>query len=317
METTTVLMNRASRKREARKSTTKQESRESRQLIEHAFAVCRAVGIGKLLVRADLLTDISIVRKYRDKERIVWITDRSTEIEYAGDRVVTVPDLRLSRVSQIKIGLFVAVLREYIGLDESIVCLSGVAGSKRIDTLVITNPRRDFPWIRSEDFGIAGRAVPTNVLETVLQVALGISVGGHEGKPVGTTFVIGDARTLDSHLRQLILNPCEGHSSRVRSVYNPEFIDTLRELAALDGAFIVNRKGVVESAATYLDAPTKHIRIRAGLGARHTSAAAITVGTGAIAVVVSESSGAVSVFRNGRMVLELEKPEPKPGRKRG
>ena len=302
--------------RAKRRLSTKQESRESRALIRQAFELSRAVGINKLLVRADLLTDMNVVRKYRDQEQIVWITDRSSEVgKNGGDDIVTIPDLRLSRISQIKIGLFVAVLREYIGVDESIVCLSGLAGSKRIDTLLITNPRRDFPWLRTEDTGIGGKSVPTNVLESVLQIALDISVSGYEGKPIGTIFVIGDTKSFDSRLRQLILNPCEGHPARVRSVYNPGFVDTLRELAALDGAFIVNKKGVVESAATYLDAPTKSVRIRAGLGARHTSAAAITVGTDAMAVVVSESTGTVSVFRNGRIVLELEKPELMPGRK--
>ena len=97
--------------REGRKIAT-QESRESREPIEKAFELCRSVGINKLLVRADFLSDISIVRKYREDERIVWVTDRTSEIGHdRRGKVVAVPDLRLSRLSQIKIGLFVAMLR--------------------------------------------------------------------------------------------------------------------------------------------------------------------------------------------------------------
>jgi DNA integrity scanning protein DisA with diadenylate cyclase activity len=50
--------------------------------------------------------------------------------------------------------------------------------------------------------------------------------------------------------------------------------------------------------------------LREGLGARHASAAAITAATPAVAVVVSESSGDVTVFHRGQAILELEKPEP-------
>ena len=42
-----------------------------------------------------------------------------------------------------------------------------------------------------------------------------------------------------------------------------------------------------------------------GLGSRHMAAAGMTHETEAIAVVVSQTSGAVRVFRHGRAVLEL------------
>jgi DNA integrity scanning protein DisA with diadenylate cyclase activity len=63
----------------------------------------------------------------------------------------------------------------------------------------------------------------------------------------------------------------------------------------------------VVSAATYLDAPIRNQPRRAGLGGRHAAALAVTVATGAVAVVVSSSSGAISVFQDGRLILELEK----------
>lgn len=295
----------------------KLEKAESRALIEHSFGLARSMSIGKLLVRADLVGDIGVVNRYRERERVVWMTSsRSVErLQRTNDRVILVPDLRLSRISQIKIGLFVAVTRRYVDIEESIICLSGTAGSKRIDTLLIANPRRDIPWLREKDIAGSRSSVPSNVLETVIQIALRVSEGGYEGKPVGAIFVVGETKSLRPHVRQLILNPCRGHPARERSIYNPEFLDTLRELAALDGAFLVNTRGTVESAGAYLDAPTNSVRLRSGLGARHTAAASITVETGAMAVVVSESSGSVSVFEKGEMVLELERPEPKPSRR--
>jgi DNA integrity scanning protein DisA with diadenylate cyclase activity len=74
----------------------------------------------------------------------------------------------------------------------------------------------------------------------------------------------------------------------------------------MDGAFVVNRRGVVDSAGTYLDAPVGRRRLRPGLGARHAAALAITTVTDATAVVISASSRTVSVYDGGETVLELE-----------
>jgi diadenylate cyclase len=81
-------------------------------------------------------------------------------------------------------------------------------------------------------------------------------------------------------------------------------------LAALDGAFVVNRRGVVDSAGTYLNAPVGRGKLSPGLGARHAAALSITAVTDATAVVISASSGTVSIYDGGETVLELERTQP-------
>ncbi len=152
----------------------------------------------------------------------------------------------------------------------------------------------------------AQKTIATRELMRVIEIATRLSREGREGKPIGTIFVIGDREALDPYLRQLVLNPCEGHPQKSRNIHDDAFFETLREFAVLDGAFVVNSRGVVESAGTYLDAPTSSSRIRSGLGARHTAAAALTAKSDAIAVVISESSGTVTVFHEGKAILELE-----------
>jgi DNA integrity scanning protein DisA with diadenylate cyclase activity len=206
-------------------------------------------------------------------------------------------------------GFFLAVLEKSVNLDESVLCLTGVAGSERIDTILIANPRRDFPWLPDGDpKGDVHFAAPREVAR-VIEIALRFAAEGREGRPIGTIFVIGDGDDLAPCVRQLVLNPCEGHANERRNIHNPQFLETLREFAAMDGAFIVSNKGVVESAGTYLDAPGFSHKLAPGLGARHTAAAAITASTPATSVVVSESSGTVTVFHDGQTILELEKPQ--------
>lgn len=45
-----------------------------------------------------------------------------------------------------------------------------------------------------------------------------------------------------------------------------------------------------------------------GLGSRHIAAAGITNVTKAVAVVVSQSTGNVSVFKDGKLFVSIEKP---------
>ena len=102
---------------------------------------------------------------------------------------------RLTRMSQLNIGLLLAVLSEHIALDESILCLSGVAGSKRLDTMLITNPRRDFPWFSNKNVEDAQDSIATRELVRVIDIAMRLSREGREGKPIGTIFVLGELGT--------------------------------------------------------------------------------------------------------------------------
>jgi DNA integrity scanning protein DisA with diadenylate cyclase activity len=78
----------------------------------------------------------------------------------------------------------------------------------------------------------------------------------------------------------------------------------VKELAQLDGAFIVSDEGVVLSATRYLYPSAKDIDLPLGLGSRHMAAASITKSTDAIAVVVSESA-VVRVFDGGELIAEI------------
>ena len=295
-----------------------QEITESEALVFHAFDLARSLGISPLLVQVDEPRDIRVIEAVRQAESVVWLV-RNPKLTLEPRRVdglIRIPDTGLTRFSQLSIAIFRAVLEEIIDLDESVVCLSGIAGSQRLDTLLITNPRRDFPWFRKRDLAATKTVVASREFGRIVEIALRLSSEGREGKPIGTTFVLGDMEELEPHLRQLVLNPCEGHPRKLRSIHNDNFLESIREFAALDGAFVVSTRGVVESAGTYLDAPSKRIKLGPGLGSRHTAAASVTSLTNSVAVVISESSGSVTVFHDGQAILELEKPRPMPKRRK-
>jgi hypothetical protein len=283
---------------------------ESRILVDTALKLARALDVEKLVVRADGLSDIRSVDSLRETERVIWLT-RSRETlpldQRPNDFQIRLPRTALTRMSQLKIGLMLAVMNEYVGLDESVLCLTGVSGSERLDTLLIANPRRDFPWFGRRKDGEVRNVVATRELARIIDIALRLAAEGREGRPIGTIFVLGEIDQLRPYLRQLVLNPCRGHPERKRNIHDLDFFETIREFAALDGAFIVDKKGVVHSAGTYLQPPPKQFKLRSGLGARHAAGLSITTVTEAVATVVSSSSGTITIFHEGEVILELER----------
>jgi len=286
-----------------------EEHQETRELVKSAFNLARSVGIKTLVVQADEISDMRLVETLRDDERIIWVARDQKQIPISDpskDVVLAMPDAILNRLSQLNLALFLAALNRHLGPDERVLGLSGVTGSQRLDTLVIAKPERDYPWLRHHKSEVA----VTRHLARLLEIALRFAHEGREGSSIGAIFVLGDPSILSAHLRQLILNPLQGHPQPARSIHNPDFLETLRELATIDGAFIVNRRGVVDSAGTYLNAPVGQGILSPGLGARHAAALAITIVTDATAVVISASSGTVSVYDGGETVLELARAHP-------
>ncbi len=148
------------------------------------------------------------------------------------------------------------------------------------------------------------REVDTRVLEQTVALAVEIAREGREGRKIGTLFVVGDSDEVLRRSRPMILDPLHGHPDENKYINDPNVRETLKELAQLDGAFVVSDEGVVLSAARYIDALSESLSVPLGLGSRHVAAASVSRQTGAVAVAVSESS-MVRMFDDGEMVSEI------------
>jgi len=142
------------------------------------------------------------------------------------------------------------------------------------------------------------------VLNGVIQLAVEIAREGREGRKIGTLFVISDAKEVLKRSRPLILDPLYGHPDEKKQICDPDMRETVKELAQLDGAFVVSGDGVVISAARYINASSRRIELPLGLGSRHVAAASISRDTRAVAVVVSESA-VVRIFDEGKLISEI------------
>lgn len=148
------------------------------------------------------------------------------------------------------------------------------------------------------------RKINTVVLEHAVALAVEIAREGREGRKIGTLFVVGDSVAVMRNSKPLILDPLHGHPDEAKRIDDPNVRETLKELAQLDGAFVVSNGGVVESAARYIDTTSADLNLPLGLGSRHMAAASISRATDAVAVAVSESS-MVRVFDDGELISEI------------
>jgi len=142
------------------------------------------------------------------------------------------------------------------------------------------------------------------VLETLIELAVEIAREGREGRRIGTLFTLGDEQAVLAKSRSLILDPLSGHPESLRHVTNPNLRGTIKELAQLDGGFVVSHDGVVLSACRYLDSFAAQVDVPLGLGSRHLAVANISAVTKAVGIVVSESS-VVRLFCHGKLVGEI------------
>lgn len=147
-------------------------------------------------------------------------------------------------------------------------------------------------------------ALNPQILESLIVLAVEIAREGREGRKVGTLFVLGDVEQTLQRPKPLILDPLLGHPGDMRHLGDANMRNTIKELAQLDGAFIIDDDGTVLSATRYINASSSGIDLPLGLGSRHMAAASISKETQAVSVVVSESS-VVRIFSNGEIVSEI------------
>jgi len=142
------------------------------------------------------------------------------------------------------------------------------------------------------------------ILESLIELSVEIAREGREGRRIGTLFTLGDEETVLAKSRLLILDPLAGHPQSARHVSDRNLRGTIKELAQLDGAFVVSHDGFVLSACRYLDAVASQLEMPLGLGSRHIAAANMSAVTNAVGIVVSESA-VVRLFCHGKLVGEI------------
>jgi diadenylate cyclase len=202
--------------------------------------------------------------------------------------------------------LLESVGRELLSPGAGVVAVYSGFEAGKIDSISYLSLEEHLGRLTARDLRKLETSVPLETLKIVLDLAVEIGREGREGKPVGTIFVVGDTRRVLLRCHPAGFDPVKGYSRKERDLQDPRVREAIKEIAPLDGAFIVSAEGTVEKSCQLIESGHTNITISKGLGARHWAAAAISKSTQAIAVAVSESTGTVRLFQNGEVVLRVE-----------
>ncbi|MCD6133296.1 MAG: diadenylate cyclase [Deltaproteobacteria bacterium] len=228
------------------------------------------------------------------------------ELKDAGN-VISVPSIKITRVNKVKLALMVALSSGLLKMDEMVVCLLGGMDGQ-VDSLFCIDMGTENEFLFSGKDIKLGPDIKGEVFEKILSVALDLASTGREGRATGTIFMLGDVEKVMGYSRQMIFNPFKGYAEDERNILMNDLSDTLKEYSLLDGAIVIDGEGVIVSAGAYLAPPVSVGDLPKGLGSRHMAAASMTASTNAMAIVVSASTGDVSVFKKGKMITRIERP---------
>ncbi len=284
----------------------------NKSMLKNASQLAKSIRANSIFVYIDALNAEELVLDLpKDCELIVVSKKhRSEEEEFSHKypKHIILPKLKLGRLGLIKLAMAYAIATELVKVGDKVLFLCGTSELMALDTLTVFEIGKESEIITTKNIVGISETVQPQVFEAVLNLAIELAIKGREGKPVGTIFVIGDDERVMQLSKQMIINPFKGYNEEERNILNPALKETIREFAALDGAFVVGSDGTVITAGRYLGATADSTDIPRGLGSRHLAAAGISALTSAIAIVISESTGDVRIFKNGTTLMEIEKP---------
>lgn len=270
-------------------------------LVKSALLLAKESGIKKIAVVSksdfdkDFIEGVEIIQVPRK-----YATLLDSMIHYFEESAEKIIAEKFSHMYRTKEYISTYMYLKGFEIDKAVV----VVDTDVLKGLTIFNPEKSSFMNALEE---CAERVDPEVLRAVLTVALNIAQKGREGRKIGTAFVIGDVEEVLSRSNQLVINPYEGHKESDRNIKNPENWESVMEFAQIDGVFVLDENGFIVSCGRYIETSAKDItsKIKKGIGGRHIACASITKETKAIAVVVSESGGDITVYKDGVEVIYI------------
>jgi len=282
-------------------------SRMDREFLKSALTLASQSDVAHLLFISDVPIALNDLRGRKCRKKLVYAVTSdgvASELTARKEKVVIIPAYDYSRTERVKMAVLSALAQGAFKEGDMVLCLTGRIG-RGIDTMMTMRIGGSLDDRVAIEGVKLGDQFNSQVVDALIQLALQIGQEGFEGHPVGTILCIGDHNAVLEKSRQLTINPFQGLSEVERNVLDPKIREAIKNFSVLDGAFIIREDGVVLAAGRYLAASDDNVKIPLGLGARHAAAASTTASTGCIALVVSQTSGAVRLFKEGNIVLEL------------
>jgi len=279
------------------------------KIFDLAVQLTNSAEADSMLVLLEGPTDWKELQKRAGNLKILVAADKAEQVTgaiEAGLQTVLLDMPHHPVYDKLTQALLESVADDILAPGASVIAIYSSFEAGRIDSISFIRLAEHLGRLTAKDLRKLETRVPLDTLKTVVDLSVEIGREGREGKRVGTMFVVGDSRNVNRDSYAIGFDPVKGYNRKERNLVDPRVRESIKEIAMLDGAFIVSSDGTVESSCQLVDAPAAEITLSKGLGTRHWAAAAITKTTNAVAVVVSESNGTVRIFQNGEVMLRIE-----------
>lgn len=274
-----------------------------------AVSLSKLADADALLVMLDGPTDWEELSKRAGREKILAAADSEEALEGAADAGLATVVLEMQAApvfEKLTQALLESVADDILQPNAEVVAVYSGFDPGKIDSISFIRLDEHLGRLTARDLRQIETSVPLETLRCVVDLAVEIGREGREGKPVGTMFVIGDTKKVTAQSHPAGYDAVKGYPRKERTLLDARVREAIKEVAPLDGAFIVSPDGTVEKSCQIVNADHVNITLSKGLGARHWAAAAISKDSNAIAVTVSESNGTVRLFQNGEVILRVE-----------
>lgn len=263
-----------------------------------------------VLVLAEQPFDFAEISKYLRKSIKLVVATEQPDVQRAvsEDEIELIPLLHEPRTRQVQIELAIieGISEGLLKSGETIIVVYAGFERDRLDSLSIVSLKEQLAGLTATDLRRLEVDVPLATLQSVVDLSLEIGREGREGRPVGTLFVVGSHRKVMQLSEEQVHDPFRGYTQKECLVRDPRVRESIKELACIDGAFVISSEGAVIAAGRILKPPKVVVSVSAGLGSRHHAAASISKATDCVAIAVSESTGTVRIFHDGMVVLRIE-----------
>jgi DNA integrity scanning protein DisA with diadenylate cyclase activity len=224
-------------------------------MLKQAASIASKVKADAILVNMETSADIIPFLKVEGKKfKVIVVTKKELSMKKATGlqcNTIMLPDVYLTRDGYLKFGFLAGISKGILFKDDILVCVGGQIEKGYMDTIMILKVGDESEIVSFAEESPFPKNIKPDIFESLLTLVMEMAYEGREGRPIGTTFVLGDHRKVLQYSHQLIFNPFQGHPEDILHITKPEVRETLKEFSSIDGAFIIRDDGVVLAATGF------------------------------------------------------------------
>ena len=183
------------------------DSKLDKELLKAVFNLANRPEVDHLLFISDKVLDPAELRGKKCRKKLIYAVSNeplAQELHLKKERAVVIPSYDYSRTERVKMAVVSALAQGVFKGGDTVLCVTGKIG-RHIDTLMTMKIGTSLDDRVAIEGIKLGEEFNSQVVDSLIQIALQIGQEGFEGHPIGTILVIGDHTAVLETSRQLTL----------------------------------------------------------------------------------------------------------------